>query len=249
LPSAEELESEVFRIIEACKKRGVTLRLFGALAFRIHCPKYHFLHSKLGREYTDLDFMGYGRQREAILKIFVDDLDYMQDSRFSGVMMYRFRQIFHSKTSNIKAEVFFDRLEMCHTIYFDKNKRLEVDYPTISLADLLLEKIQIVDITRKDLIDATMLLLEHDVGNSDNEKINVEYIAKLLSNDWGFYYTATRNLRKIKDFAVLPEYKETVTQKVEKILDFIERAPKSLTWQMRAKVGPRMKWYNDVSWQ
>jgi len=77
-------------------------------------------------------------------------------------------------------------------------KRLEIDYPTISLADLLLEKMQIVKLNEKDILDTIVMLREHDVGEGDKETINSDRVSGLLSDDWGFYYTVTTNLGKIK---------------------------------------------------
>ena len=82
----------------------------------------------------------------------------------------------------MKVDVFFDRLDMNHIIDF-KN-RLELDFPTISLADLLLEKMQIVQINEKDIKDTIILLREHPVEDPDKETINANYVASLLAEDW-----------------------------------------------------------------
>lgn len=99
-------------------------------------------------------------------------------------------------------DVFLDRLNMCHIIDF-KN-RLEVESETIPLAEMLLEKMQIVNPAEKDFIDTILLLREHSVGNVDFETINITRIANILSRDWGFYYTATKNLKELLMY--LPAY-------------------------------------------
>ena len=63
----------------------------------------------------------------------------------------------------------------------------------------MLQKLQIVQINDKDLKDAMLLLLAAPVGETDENAINVKYVAKLFADDWGFYYTATTNLKKIKE--------------------------------------------------
>jgi len=152
-------------------------------------------------------------------------------------------------SSGFHVDVFFDKLEMCHTIDF--KDQLEVDYPTISLANLLLEKMQIVQLNEKDVIDTVVLLREHDVGEGDVETVNVKYISRLFSKDWGFYYTVTTNLKRIKD-EFLPSYnlpdedKTTVKDKIDILLERVQEEPKSLGWKMRAKVGAKKKWYRDV---
>jgi hypothetical protein len=95
------------------------------------------------------------------------------------------------------------------------------------------------------------MLREHEIQNGEKEYLNAQYVAKLLSNDWGFYYTVTTNLRKVKSyldlFTVLSdEDRKDVGSKVDTLLKAIENEPKSMKWQMRAKVGTRKRWYTEV---
>jgi hypothetical protein len=242
----QEYLDRAMAIFKVAEERGVVLRLMGAVAVAMHCPKFFNLHKKLGREFTDLDFMSYRRQRESMERLFLD-LGYKSVIRDYG---YGDRRIFIDPATNLTVDVFMDELRMCHTISF--KTRLEVDSPTISLADLLLEKMQIVRINEKDLKDVIVLLREHNVDVTDEETINVDYIAKILSKDWGFYYTVTTNLQKLKDrfltkFKVLTdEDRSDVDTKVKMILRRINEEPKSLGWKMRARIGTRKKWYEDV---
>ena len=144
--------------------------------------------------------------------------------------------------NGIKMDVFFDELNMCHKIHL--RERLKIDDFTIPLADLLLEKMQIVKINEKDVKDVIILLKEHVVGMNENkETIDAEFIADLLSKDWGFYYTVTENLKKIRDHFLdnyqifaLKERTE-VKQKIDKLLVTIEKKPKTLGWKMRESNG------------
>jgi hypothetical protein len=145
--------------------------------------------------------------------------------------------------------VFLDKLSFCHTVDFQN--RLELDSPTITLADLLLEKMQIVHINEKDIKDTIILLAEHDIGESDKETVDAKRIAELLSDDWGFQYTVQTNLRRVAEYAEKrpawpADVKEIVSAKVGALLGRIEAEPKSFRWKMRAKVGTSKKWYNDV---
>ncbi len=110
---------------------------------------------------------------------------------------------------------------------------------------------QIVQINEKDLKDTTVLLLEHDIGNGDNDIINADYVAKILASEWGFYYTVTVNLGKVKDYverytSLGQDDRALVKGRIDKLLESFNRAPKSMSWKMRAKVGPKKKWYRDV---
>ena len=157
--------------------------------------------------------------------------------------------IFINNTNGRQIDVFLDRLEMCHKIEY--KERLEIDFPTVPLAELLLQKMQIIKISEKDIVDTTMLLLSHDIGNNDDNTINGSYISKILSKEWGFYYTVTTNLRKVaslmRDFKVLKEEEKNIVDKrIEELLKKIDEVPKSRSWKLRARVGTSKKWYRDV---
>jgi hypothetical protein len=161
----------------------------------------------------------------------------------------RNRKVYQDEANNRSVDLFFDKLEMCHVIDF-KN-RLEMDSPTISLSDLFLQKVQICKINEKDIKDIIIMLREHEVSESEKEAVNLDYIAKLLSDDWGFWYTVTSNLKKVKSFLadyknLTDEDKADVSAKIDKSLKAIDDEPKSLKWKMRAKIGTKKRWYTEV---
>ena len=124
----------------------------------------------------------------------------------------------------------FDELDMCHKVDF--RGRLELDKPTITLADIMLEKMQIVQINEKDVKDTIIMLLEHRIGDTDKDEINGAYIADLLSKDWGYYHTVTTNIRKVSDFtegyeSLSPVEKEKVRNEADSLIKRIEGAKKS----------------------
>jgi len=223
----------------------------GALAIRLHSPEYAELHKKLKRlgakEFTDIDFMTLGKDRKNIIKFF-EEQGYNIDPQVATLFGYK-RHIYRNPKLGIYIDVFFDKLEMCHTIDF--TKRLEIDYPTIPLADLLLEKMQIVKINEKDIKDSIVLLRAHAIGENDKNLVNAKYIAELLAKDWGFWYTVTTNLKKLKAFlqrydTLTSKDREDVSEKVKKILDYIDKEPKTMGWKLRARIGSKKKWYRDV---
>ena len=241
----EYLINRGLQIVEEGKKRGIPLRLMGAVAVRIHCPEFRELHIKLERPLTDIDVMTLKKYKKDIEALFKD----MGYDWYVPKWYARGRYIFIDPETKLLVDVFFDKLEMCHTIDF--RERLEVDYPTISLADIMLEKLQIVEINEKDIKDMVVLLREHDVGETDKETVNGKYIAKLLADDWGFWYTATTNLKKLKDFLdkyeiLTDEDKQIVASRIDKLLEMIDKEPKTKKWQKRAKIGTKKIWYRKV---
>ena len=147
-------------------------------------------------------------------------------------------------------DVFFDRLNYNHPIYY-KN-RLEIHPYCVSLTDLLLQKLQIVQINDKDLKDAMLLLLAGNIGDGDKDSVNAKYVAKLMSDDWGFYYTSTQNLGKVKAAvdavqALSEDQRAVIRAQADRLIEAIEAAPKSGRWKGRAKVGTKKPWYNEVT--
>lgn len=251
-------EAEFFelrdRIMKEADSRGIPLRIIGAIAIRTHSPEFKYLEYDLGRMLTDIDFVGYDKDIKRIRKLFVD-LDYQEDpaikAMMSGMGMGKIskRLIFYENTLGIHSDVFLDEMKFCHVINF--RKRLEKDHPTVPLAEMLLSKLQIVKINEKDIIDSIVLFREHEVGPSDDNTINENYIAKLFAKNWGFWRTATENLQKIKKYAreydkLTEEDRANIVQKVERLETSIDAQPKSMKWRMRNKIGDKKKWYEDV---
>lgn len=241
------MRAEGARIVAEGTKRGLHLRLLGAIAFQAHCPKFHFLTERLNRVLSDVDFAAYFSEASRINEM-MRELGYEDQPMVTALWGHR-RTIWDNKSNGLHVDIFLDKLEMNHDIEFQN--RLEIDPLTISLPDMLLEKMQIVHLEEKDMVDTTMLLREHDVGKAGPETIDADYIAKRLSDDWGFYYTFTTNLKKVSDKLATyeelsQEDRDDVRSKVGKLQKIINDQGKSMRWKIRAKVGPSKKWYRDV---
>jgi hypothetical protein len=247
---------EAAAIIAAAEERGIQLRLLGAIAVIKHCPEFIWLHEATKRELTDIDFVAYGKQRPKLGELLTGMGYAPKGGGGVGVTMevWTGREIYVDPRGQRHAvDIFYDKLDFCHPVEF--KGRLELDSPTIPLTDIVLEKLQIVEINEKDLKDLMIMFLEHPVnaaGNAGREEIDADYIAKRFANDWGFYYTANLNFDKILSFlpryaAFTPAHRETIGARIAELRDAIERRPKSLGWKARARVGPRKKWYRDVA--
>jgi hypothetical protein len=241
----KKLFDEGSRILEAATSRGIVLRLLGALAIRTHCPKFSYIHERAKRTLSDLDMAAYQKQSVDISRFF-NDVGYKK-TMLAAIPGLK-RAVFLGE-GELHIDVFYETLEMCHDISF--KDRLEVDYPTIPLAELLLEKMQIVQINEKDLIDTIMLVREHEIGDGDKEILNEPRIANLCAADWGLWRTITMNLNKLvsyaESFAALEmEDRKDVKGKLSLLLKAIDEKPKTLKWKMRAKVGDNRPWYRSV---
>lgn len=252
-PSPSTFIEEATQCVREAQAQGISLRVMGGLAIYLHAhvPEHRDLPEKLRRlgerVFTDIDFVSYGKFRDKIYDFFtkrgyeVDPILHMHH--------FRKRHIYFGGKVPM-AEVFFDRLEMNHVI--DLTRRLEADTPTIPLADLLLAKLQIVRINDKDIKDIVVMLRSHNVGENDNETVNVKRFADAgLLNDWGFHYTVTTNLKKVEEFLrqspdLTSDEAKTVGERLTRILGYLEEEPKTFAWKLRARVGTSKKWYNDV---
>ncbi len=242
------LLDEMERVVKTATDQGVILRGLGAAAIRKHSHGFARECKILARPLTDLDFITYSKQERAIMEL-LNGCGYVQDHARSYMRNLVGRSVLEDPNRKLIIDLFFDKLSYNHTL--DLRGRLEQDQFTIPLADITLEKTQIVQINEKDVKDMILLLREHQVGQGDEETINLPRICDVLSNEWGFYYTVTTNLDKIAEYAKtlsgLPEPdKEDVLSKIAHIKASVESSPKSFTWKMRATVGPKKKWYTDV---
>jgi hypothetical protein len=243
----DKFENELNLITKASNDAGILMRVIGSLAFQMHCQKFGYLQEALGRAYTDIDFAAYNKQAKQIQEL-MTAMGYIEN-REVFIATEGERAIFDKPASGLHVDIFYEKLDFCHTIYW--KDRLEVDSPTIPLAELLLEKMQIVKINEKDVIDTIMLLLEHPLGDQDSETINTRHVAKLCANDWGLWRTTTMNLDKVRLLAqgygqLTDEQKAKITEQVNLIMKRLEDEPKPFAWKVRNQVGDRVKWYKDV---
>jgi len=242
-----DIVEEAYRIMELADEKKIALRLLGGVAVKIHCPTYKHLFKVMGRVIPDIDMVTYRKYHKDTQKMFTE-MGYEED-RMIRMIFHGKRMIFYDNPNKRHLDIFIDKLKMCHEIDFQG--RLELDYPTVSLIDILLSKMQIVKLNERDVIDTVVLLREHEIGKNDKETVNSEYLAKLCANDWGLWRTVTMNLQKVKD--MLPKYpavpdtdKSVVVAKIDDLLEGVEKEPKSTKWRLRAMIGEKKQWYEDV---
>jgi hypothetical protein len=243
----QAFEDEAERLLKAADAGGVTLRVLGAVAFARRCPRHAHLQETLGRAYTDIDFAGYGRQVAGIRSVLGKE-GYAEDE-MTYVESEGSRMVLTHPRTGLHLDVFLDQLSFCHTVRWDA--RMQAERDTIPLAEMLLQKMQIVQINEKDIIDTIMLLLEHPLGDTDGDVINIGLVADLCAKDWGWWRTLTMNLGKVQQMAqaypqLTDDDKRRVAEQVDAALARIEAENKSLAWRLRARVGDRKKWYRDV---
>jgi hypothetical protein len=238
------------RILDALaqpENQHIVMRLIGALAFRTHCPQYGYLQDALGRVFTDIDFATYTRYIRDVTRL-LTELGYKEDKMVSQ-LFGEGRMLFHDEIYGRHIDIFINKLDFCHELPLVG--RLEAETLTLPLAELVVEKMQIVQINEKDIIDTMMLLREHPVGDTDQECVNARVVARLCANDWGLWRTLTGNLKLVSEYLLhylqlTEEDRRVINTRLHALQAAIDREPKSMKWTLRARIGERVKWYKDV---
>lgn len=245
-----EFVDEALALVRDAEAEGIQLRILGSIAYRLQCPKNLHLFQEMKRVLTDVDFGAEKKQNRAIRE-FLMARGYVPDQ---GVYVASegSRHIYLHRDTKLNVDVFADELNFCHKVPF--KGRLHIDSPTICTTDLLLEKMQIVEINLKDFKDTIVLMLEHPLSHHQpgHKSIDSAYIVDIMRQDWGFYYTFTTNLKRVPAyFTEVPSLNTSdanlIHSRINELLRLIELAPKTVGWKMRAAIGTRRKWYQEVS--
>lgn len=233
------------RLIDSARAGSILMRAIGGLAVR---AKSGDLQRFFAREYRDLDFVVAENDRRKI-EPFFQEMGYESNRQFNLLNGSK-RQIYLDPGSERHVDIFVGAFEMCHRL--PMNNRLHLDPVTVPLAELFLSKSQIVELNRKDALDLTCLLLYNETGRDDEGKINLDRITELCGQDWGLYKTTSINLGRVEEVVgeetlqLTEAERGLVRRRMGDIRRAFEAMPKSLAWQMRDKVGTRVRWYEEV---
>jgi hypothetical protein len=247
-----EIEQETNSLVAAADDAGLTLRVLGSTGIRMHCSAAAAAMDSSQRQPKDIDLIAVSRQRKKLRRL-LEDRGYELD-RDILVALEGARFCCTHTATDIDLDVFFDELEFCHTI--DLSDRMTQLPTTIPVEDLLLQKLQVHELTDSDTLDAAILLAVHEVGegSSQSEQIDAGYMSSLLARDWGFHRSATENLEKIEKASsdgrlagLDDDALQRLASRAATLRKAIEEAPKSRSWRLRARVGDRMQWWDDVN--
>jgi hypothetical protein len=235
---------EARQLIEGASKAGVPLRLLGGLAVRVLCPDFP---PRLRRD-QDIDFGCLSKGRQKVVA-YLEEAGCQPDRRFNS--LNGDRQMYFNAPSGRPIDVMVDRLTMCHSLDF--RPRFDALPLTLDVVDLLLSKLQIVELNEKDARDILHLLSAFPVaGDSPGEnrpEIDRERFCKVLGAEWGWWRTVTGNLTKLP--LLVGEHPDLLPaspphdalRNAERLVDLADASPKSLQWKMRSKLGDRVRWY------
>ncbi len=233
---------EALRVSGEAQKRSETLRLLGGVAVKIRAKDG--LDPAFQREYADLDWIVPRGTSARAQKLF-DSLGYAPQSRFNTLYGSE-RLLFFDEENGRQVDVLVGSFKMCQEIPF--GKRLDIEPVTIPLAELLLTKLQIIELNEKDVRDSLAILHDHPVKEADGDAVNAAQIARLCAADWGLWRTITANLGSLADhlerYDISGEDKERIKARVQAVRERIDEEAKPFGWRMRDKIGDRKRWYD-----
>jgi hypothetical protein len=236
-----DMAEEARRIAEEAERENLALRLLGGVAIKLRAKDG--LHPAFEREYADLDWIIPKGTSPAAQKFF-EAMGYTPQVRFNA-MYGQERLLFFDEQHDRQVDILVGTFRMSHEIRF--GKRLALEPVTVPLAELLLTKLQIVELNEKDVKDALALLHDHQVEEEDGDAINGAHVARLCAADWGLWRTFTANLGSLGDhlgrYDLPDESKERIAGRIQELQARIEEEPKSFGWKMRSKIGDRKRWY------
>jgi hypothetical protein len=229
------------RLIEAATSLSVPLRLVGGTAVWHQCPSAR--KPPLARPYGDIDFISVSKNNRELTGFF-EAHGYEADKLFNALHGAQ-RLNFTDSLRGRAVDILLDRVVMCHTL--ELRDRLGLDDRTIPVSDLFLTKAQVVQLNEKDIKDILALLLDHAVGSEGG--IDLARLTEVTRGDWGFEHTIRKTLAEV-DAAVegsglTAGEAGVVTATIATLTAALDAAPKSQRWRIRARVGERVRWYNE----
>jgi hypothetical protein len=234
---------EAVRLARGAADAGLGLKLLGGLAVRVICPDF----PPRQRAGQDMDFACLSKGRKNVVA-YLERSGCQPDKRFNN--LNGDRQMYFNAPSGRPIDVMVDRLVMCHTLDFRPSfGSLPL---TVDAIDVLLSKLQIVELNEKDAWDIFHLLSAVPVGpggGAAGAVLDTDRLTRLLGADWGWWRTVTGSLAKLPGLAaekpqLLPAGApfDPLAQ-ARQLEEVAAAAPKGVKWKLRANVGDRVRWY------
>jgi hypothetical protein len=235
LPLADPID-EARRLLGFASEREVQVRVLGGVAIALAvAPDVPVLP----RGYQDIDLITPRGGQRAVADLLVE-AGYTGDDEFNSFNSHR-RLLYFDPANDRKVDVFVGAFSMCHEIPLED--RLLAAEDTLPVPELLLTKLQIVELNSKDLRDIVTLLYHRADG------LDFALVGERCAADWGLWRTTTMNVERITealdDLGLSQEARERLEARVGLLSAALESAPKTRRWKLRARIGDRVRWYED----
>jgi hypothetical protein len=227
---------EARRLLGLASERDVDVRVLGGVAIALVIAPDEPL---LPRSYQDIDLITERGNQRAVADL-LREAGYEGDEEFNSFNSHR-RLLFVDPEHKRQVDVFVGAFSMCHEIPLEG--RLLAAEETLPVAELLLTKLQIFELNNKDLRDI-LSLLHHGPEDPDLGRVG-----ECCAADWGLWRTSTMNAGRLAealdDLDVSEQARLRLRARVELLSTTLEAAPKTRRWKLRARIGDRVRWYED----
>jgi len=240
-PRADLLE-ELERVAAHIRDSGLLIRVTGGLGIHYWCQCSS--REPFQREYADLDLAVGRRVKPSAVDTFMVELGYTPDAEFNA--LHGEQQLYYVDVANGRhVDVFVEYLRMCHAVRL--GHRLVLTDVAVSPSDLLLTKLQIVELNDKDVRDVLALLCAKRLVGGSPTELDVDYLGKVWGSGWPLWRTclgslarAAEELGRIRDDGE----RERVGEQIERLRGLMRDCPKTAKWKARAIIGERLRWYD-----
>jgi len=234
--------AEACRVIDAGRAPGVTIRALGGVAVCLQSPGNQPL---LPRPLKDIDLVTVQKQGQATARL-LEELGYVGEEMFNALRGSR-RQLYHDPVNGRELDVFVGEFSMCHALPIAD--RLERHPYSVPLAELLLTKLQIVELNERDERDIYTLCYHHDVGEGLADGIEADVVASLCAEDWGLWRTCKGTIERcsadIDRYDLEPAVRGRISKRLQRLWEYVEATPKTGKWRRRSRLGERKRWYQE----
>lgn len=209
-------------LVARANRVGVEARILGSVAVLIQIGD---LAAERPYPTKDLDLVTTSAQRKNI-QTFLAHEGWHLAAEF---LLYSEGRETFSSARDFTIDVYYDSVDGNQSIFL--GDRINASYPTIEVTDLLFTKLQRIRIRKCDEWDCCALI--------GQRKVDDVRFAKIIGAKWGLYVSVMDNLSQLLS-------KCSRDREIRQLMNVAEECPKTLPWKLRACLGRRFKWWQEV---
>lgn len=236
-----DLKDRAQRIVDTAKEANLHVRLLGGIALYLLAPSAR-THAALQRSYKDIDLIVPRRDGGKLAPV-LSASGFEADKRFNALHGETRLLFADPHNTDLQVDVFVGVFEQCHklNLLVDSGKMTYTITPT----QLLLSKLQIVELNEKDVRDLVTMLLDWPLG-TDDSAINETTLSRIFGSDWGLATTSEDTLEKVRVHAVQylsADEEAIVHSRIDALEQLMRTAPKTMKFRVRERIGRKVPWY------
>lgn len=219
------------QIVSDCTKQQIDVRILGSVSlyYLQNIDEKWLMYERKSIE--DIDLIILRKDIDKIEGYFLSN-GFEEDQRIK--MLFGLNRRTFYKDNNLSIDLFIDNLMLCQKV--EILSRIYINYPTLSVTDLFLSRIQRYGLTDADVADIKAIL---------SNPIDLDYISDLCGRSWGWWKTITFNSNIIlNDSRIRGDVK--VKNVLVELLNEVNIHEKTFLWKIRNVFGTSLKWHELV---